>query len=466
MPRIKSGYSLREKRALSQLFAFALLGFLLFPITGIQAQVTPVRGASGDLWADVVLGQTDFGGTNLHATNQSLFRAMGVYVDTNSNPQRLYVYDSGNNRILGFSDINIAITRQGGQLGIDLCLGADSQALPMGADMVLGQPDFNHTAGNGDSNYQQYPNTPQNLLFYVPTPTAQTLCLAGWNYANSLGEGGTAGTMATDSKGDLYVTDYSNNRVVRYENSSLVPGAQNVSASYVWGQPDAFSCKANQGLGGPTSFTLSFLAGGGPGAAGVAVDPWNNLWVADCGNNRVLRFPNNGVAPTTLGADVFLGQVDSSSTTTTTMIGPGSVRVDYKGDVFVYDNTSSSSSSNSRILLFENHGTGMSSPASSDYNPVTADLIIPIVPGNTKGIEIDPTVSHPYVGLWVNNTNSNAVQYLFNVSGNPVTYGPNKYLLVASEWGNHRSRQLSPDGFQLFISAREYGQNGLFNGWQ
>lgn len=224
MPRIKSGYSLREKRALSQLFAFALLGFLLFPITGIQAQVTPVRGASGDLWADVVLGQTDFGGTNLHATNQSLFRAMGVYVDTNSNPQRLYVYDSGNNRILGFSDINIAITRQGGQLGIDLCLGADSQALPMGADMVLGQPDFNHTAGNGDSNYQQYPNTPQNLLFYVPTPTAQTLCLAGWNYANSLGEGGTAGTMATDSKGDLYVTDYSNNRVVRYENSSLVPG--------------------------------------------------------------------------------------------------------------------------------------------------------------------------------------------------------------------------------------------------
>ena len=188
MTRLTGIEPLRVEKNFFLIILFSVLSFGLFLASTVHAQVQPVRGASGDFWADVVLGQPDFSGTSLHATNQTLFRPGGVFVDIRSNPQRLFVYDSGNNRILGFSDINIAITRQGGKLGVDLCLGADSSALPMGADMVLGQPDFNHTAANGDSNYQQYPGYTFPDLNYLPVPTSRTLDLL-YPWGNSLGEG-------------------------------------------------------------------------------------------------------------------------------------------------------------------------------------------------------------------------------------------------------------------------------------
>lgn len=247
-------------RKLFSVLILSGLGFLCPSLSLGNLLWDPPRGTAGDLWADIVLGQTDGGIKNSafgelkpnEATNRSTWTPRGIVVDRNHHPNRLYMWDAGNSRILGFSDINMAITRQGGKLGVDLCLGSDPTAYPLGADIVLGQPDFSHCACNGDSNMQNYPVT--------TAPNPNELCgLEPW--ANSPWEDGSDSNMAVDGSGNLYVPDVVNNRVLLYEFSNLKSGAMGPAASYVWGQPDLYSYKQNQGLGSPTAGTFNFVGG-------------------------------------------------------------------------------------------------------------------------------------------------------------------------------------------------------------
>src|SRR5215216_6678450 len=68
------------------------------------ASSIPVRGVIGDLWADVIIGQPGFGQvTPNQVVANKVFNPGGVLVDRTVVPNRLYVYDAGNSRILGFS---------------------------------------------------------------------------------------------------------------------------------------------------------------------------------------------------------------------------------------------------------------------------------------------------------------------------------------------------------------------------
>lgn len=82
------------------------------------------RGIAGDFWAYIVLGKRDFGENGpKQIVNYKLFNPGGVVVDRSVNPGRMYVWDGGNNRILG---INLA-----------KCY---AQNTPCQADIVIGQP--------------------------------------------------------------------------------------------------------------------------------------------------------------------------------------------------------------------------------------------------------------------------------------------------------------------------------------
>ena len=93
-------------------------------------------------------------------------------------------------------------------------------------------------------------------------------------------------------KGDLYVADSGNNRVLRYK-APFAQFAQTGSYPtpdlYV-GQPSLNSNKANYPSGSPTDAGLSFSPGGSVLLAAIAFDSTGNMWVTDPGNRRALMF--------------------------------------------------------------------------------------------------------------------------------------------------------------------------------
>ncbi|MBZ5676497.1 MAG: hypothetical protein LAP61_19850 [Acidobacteriia bacterium] len=116
--------------------------------------------------------------------------------------------------------------------------------------------------------------------------------------------------VAVDAAGNLYVLDGGNNRIVRYPN----PFSQTtspLSIDLVIGQKTQSSGNiANENNPKPTNHSLSFAPNGTFLRAGIALDQLGNLWVADSGNNRVLRFPASQLAAGTIepAADRVLGQ--------------------------------------------------------------------------------------------------------------------------------------------------------------
>jgi sugar lactone lactonase YvrE len=154
--------------------------------------------------------------------------------------------------------------------------------------------------------------------------------------------------LAVDAKGNLYVIDAGNNRVLRYP----APFAQTsdlLAVDLIVGQPDLNSNSPNGGQTGPTVGTFALENGSGVFRAGLAFDVQGNLWVSDPGNNRVLRFPAGALAtgsPNQPVADLVLGQNDFSSASLPANITrsgknylsqPAGIAFDPQGRLFIAD---------------------------------------------------------------------------------------------------------------------------------
>ena len=306
------------------------------------------RGELGDLRADIVLGQPDFSMITFNeVVGDRLFNPFGLYVDRSSEPNRVYINDAGNSRVLGYSHLGVCLSgpNVGDACSVESDCPNSSCEIEEGRtpDLVIGQSTFNTSRCNSDSGYQYYPD--------VPLASSTSLCLQ-LEEAISPSEGGGGMTMASDMDGNLYIPDIFNNRVLRYDDLFN----SDKSADFVWGQVDfqGIFCNQGAGLGKPNSKSLCISPEPGPGnlRAGVALDSEGNLWVADNNNNRVLRFPYNP----TIGrpdqeADLVLGQPDFSTATSgnnlNQMHSPASVRVDNSSIVYVTDYD------NNRVLVFD-----------------------------------------------------------------------------------------------------------------
>ena len=96
----------------------------------------------------------------------------------------------------------------------------------------------------------------------------------------------------------VYVADTSNNRVLGWKYASQL--ANGAPADIVIGQKDFFTTLAQ----GPSGLTIGLNA-----PTGLAVDKSGNLYVADTGNNRIMRFPQPFLQPDVLKTpDMVLGQ--------------------------------------------------------------------------------------------------------------------------------------------------------------
>jgi len=116
--------------------------------------------------------------------------------------------------------------------------------------------------------------------------------------------------LAIDSTGDtphLYVADPCNNRVLGFNDArKLVPGTK---ADIVIGQPDMQTALCNYPSGDVNQPTKSNLCV----PIGLLVDSAGNLYVADSGNGRVLRFPTPFAHQGLPAADRVVGQANFTS---------------------------------------------------------------------------------------------------------------------------------------------------------
>jgi uncharacterized protein (TIGR03437 family) len=221
----------------------------------------------------------------------------------------LIVADSGNNRVL-------ALPQQGTNFA--------------GATRVFGQIDFSYSA----------PNLIEGREFYFADSGSGQFFGAG---------------VAVDTTSDpprLYVADPGNNRILGYKDARKVSAG--TIADIVIGQSGLFSAVINSPSGDPLQLTQTGLFR----PSGVAVDKNGDLWVADTGNGRVLRFASPFKSSQTFGqsANLVLGQSDYFSKITDAsarnMRSPYGVALTYNGSVLVSD------TADNRVLYFVKPSTG------------------------------------------------------------------------------------------------------------
>jgi uncharacterized protein (TIGR03437 family) len=337
----------------------------------------PVSGTSVSP-ATRVLGQDamDLNAPNLVEGREFNFSSgdAGIAVDLNSNPPRLYVADTGNHRILGFKDLR------------NIQPGAK-------ADIVIGQPDFQHTRINYPSNSTIQPT---QTSLYNPTG------------------------LYVDPSGNLYVADSGNGRVLRfprpfdnYQTGVMQP------ADLVLGQLNFFTKITD-----PTARTMA-------APYGIAQASEHGLLVSDVVHSRVLYFPGTSATFSSgMAATIVFGQPNfntaGSGSGTNQLNTPHHIATDVDDHLYVAD------TGNGRVSIF-------------DHAPSAA-------PGAFAAVTLTAGLSRPfgmYVSLvtsdiWVADAgNGNAVRYpqfnslaTTNFSSNATLTEFSPRAITEDTWGN------------------------------
>jgi hypothetical protein len=195
------------------------------------------------------------------------------------------------------------------------------------------------------------------------------------------GRGGlnTPVALAVDDRGGLYIADQGNNRVVYFER----PYEENAEAGWLFGQPDWESTAAGDGPDGLHHPT------------GVALDAEGNLFIADTGNDRVLRLAGGidgeGVA------DRVWGRWDAAEGDVAGLSGPTGLAIRGDGMLAVAD------TGNDRVVLFD--------VLSDDGEPVS-ELGNRVDEGGEGDVFRDPrAVAFLHYGLLVADTGNHRVLY-------------------------------------------------------
>lgn len=315
--------------------------------------------AAGDAVADRVLGQPSCYRSACNTLDPEATNSPNaVAIDKSVSPNRLYIADTQNNRVLGYSSISSLVN------------GAP-------ATLVIGQPDlFTGNGGIGAAGLSgpkavavdklgnlYVADTGNNRVLEFPTPFSRGIA-AGQAATMVWGQGLSFNTgqcnlglngfttaegmcqpsgVAVDSNSNLFVADTGNNRVLAFK----VPFDEATDANEVFGQNGSFNTIApNLGSSTPSKLSLN-------GPTGLAIDAANNLYIADTSNNRVLKF---NTPLTNTAASLSFGQLGGFGTglcnqgttpSNGTLCGPVGITLDSLGNLFIGDTF------NNRVLMFK-----------------------------------------------------------------------------------------------------------------
>lgn len=343
-------------------------GVAIDPLTGKlfiadRANNRVLRWSSADALnngsaAEAVLGQPDFttGTTGLSAVKMN--NPIGVFVD---DAGRLWVGEYGNNRVLRFDD-------------------AANRPTGAAADGVLGQPDF--------------------------TTSSSATTAVKMN--------GPVG-LAVDGAGRLFVSNFGNNRVLRFDNAAAKPNG--AAADGVLGQPDFTT--GSSGLTQNKMFNPN----------SVWIDAGGHLWVSDYTNRRVLRFDDAAVKPNGANADGVLGKPDfvtgGSQVTRSGMGTTRFVNVGSDGTLYVVEE------GNHRLMIFRN-AAALANGADADFVLGQPDFTTNSAPNPPNAASlatprasfVDDANGRLWVADWANNR---VVRYEFSTGTEPTLtlFAPN-----------------------------------------
>jgi len=284
------------------------------------------------------LGQPDLRQNAVNmAAAATLYAPQGVAVDASGH---LYVADTGNHRVLAWESLS---SFQNGAA----------------ADLVLGQQSFTQTIANGigakgltapgnlavhpltsdlyvadvgNSRVVRFPHPFANPANYQPdavygqpnftqrAPNVGGITAKTTSFPRGLG---------FDSKGNLWVVDTGNNRVIRFPNAVL--DTTDPAADLVLGQNNFTSGMHDRGAG-PIS-AEDFDA-----PTALTFDAKDNLYVADFLNARILEFTapisSNATAAYVWGQPKFTTRILPVMPSTSSLAGPTGVAVDAAGNVY------------------------------------------------------------------------------------------------------------------------------------
>jgi len=361
--------ALATKAALSSPYGVAVdkSGNLVIADYG-NNRIRKVDKTSGNISTVAGTGNVGFAGDGSAATGAILNLPTGVALDSSGN---IYLADSLNNRIRKIAGSNIATVAGNGGMssGGDSGPAASAQLnAPLGvavdtAGNLYIADTLNNTirrvsvggtistfagnsvpgnSGDGGAPTAAQLNGPQGLavdaagnLYIADTQNHKVRKIsggvistfAGSGTAGYSGDGGQAAAatlnapfgVAVDAAGNVYIAEFSNNRVRKVDTKGVITtAAGNGISGYSGDGATATSAQLN----GPQS---------------VAVDAAGNLYIADTENNRVRQVrPDSTIS--TIGGNGLAGYAADGVPATATQVGnPTGVAVDGFGNLYVAD---------------------------------------------------------------------------------------------------------------------------------
>ena len=249
--------------------------------------------------------------------------------------------------------------------------------------------------------------------------------------------------VEVDGSGNLFIADYSNNRIRRVDASGTITTIAGT------GEP-GFG-----GDGGPVVEAQLSLP------RGVAVDGAGNLFIADTGNNRIRRVDPSGTITTIAGTGEPGFGGDGGLAADAQLYAPYDVAVDGSGNLFIAD------SANSRIRQVDTKGTittiagtGESGFGGDNGPAVEAQLNFPlsvtvngagnlfIADGNSRIRQVDTTGTITTIagagGAGFSGDGGPAVEAQLSVLRGVAVDGAGN--LFIADTTNHRIRRVDPSG--------------------
>jgi sugar lactone lactonase YvrE len=267
----------------------------------------------------------------------------------------LYVPDSSNYRVLQFqppfsNGMNASVAIGQPTLTAYRSIGSDPEPsagnIGYPASVALDSQGNLWVADNGFSRVLEYVPPFTNGMSAKLAIGQPSTSPTSTNPCNQTGGDASASTLCFptgvtfDSKGNLWVSDSGNSRVLEY----VPPFSTGMAASLELGQPAAEAFTANQPNNGGTSASSLY------GPTNSTFDSSGNLWVTDGNNFRVLEyvppFTNGMAASTVIGQVNFTGGEGNGTTVANVMVFPFQSVFDSSGNLIVTD------AANNRALIF------------------------------------------------------------------------------------------------------------------